>query len=247
MKHKIWLYWDNYPGRQKPPYLELCLATINKYCGDSFDIHLLSSDDVGEWLPDLRSDWHDMKQLNQRANYLRYKLLYTFGGIWLDSDIILLRSLLPLMQQAMDADEYDLIATGSPEYGYGEPENGFIVSRQGGTVITEALDIADQRLTASNTKQFQWGYLGVQVLREAVKKHPYHHLHASDIMPISWQNAGQFVSRVPMKYVVPDHSYAVMLFNEMFRRQSGALLTMPADDVMSSKMLIGQIFRKALS
>lgn len=246
INNTIWLFWDNYPGKQMPEYIKLCWKTIYKHCGNDFNIVIVNSDNIKDYLPNLRKDWFMMTQLNQKANYARYKLLHQYGGIWLDSDVIMLKSLKPLMDQVLNS-ELDLIATASPEYGYGEPENGLIVSEARGKVVTRALEITDNLMDKSKTKQFTWGFLGVQALRTAVKDLSYIHLPSSQLMPVSWKAAWRFWSGESIESLCDDSTYGFMLFNEMFRRANSKILTMNQEELMTTKILIGQIFRKSLN
>jgi hypothetical protein len=189
-----------------------------------------------------------MTQLNQKANYARYKLLHDYGGIWLDSDIVVFKTLLPLMNEVLDSNkQFDFIATASPEYKAGEPENGFLVSKAGSHVAKETLRIADERMEKSTSKKFDWGYLGVRALREAVKFFPYKHLPSKQIMPISWQQPWRFMSTESIKSLCDENTYTFMLFNEMFRRRKSKILQMSRKDLLATPKLIGQIFRKAMS
>lgn len=244
-KPNIWIYWDNYPGRQTPAYIKLCWESIVKHCKDDFVVNIINSDNVKQHLPDIREDFFKMSQINNKSNYLRYKLLCEHGGIWLDSDLVVLQSLMPLMSYL---EEHELIATGSPEYGYGEPESGFIISKKGGKIITKAVAIINGKMDNNPVGHvFPWGSMGPSVIRAAVKGENYYHLKSNVLMPIGWQHAFKFDKIDRMENYLTKNTFAFMLYNEMFRRSNSPIMSMSREQLLDSKWLIGQIFRKALS
>ncbi len=245
MKPKIWLYWDNYPGKSTPTYIQLCWRSIERHCGHDFDIVILNSDNIRQYLPNIRDDFFQLSQINNKSNYLRYKLLSEYGGVWLDSDMIILQNLLPLMNYL--GEDIDLVATASPEYGYGEPECGFIISAKNGKVITKALSLIDKKIDeAPVANVFPWGTMGPAILRQAVKTEKYCHLPCKLLMPIGWQHAHKFERiDVIQKYLTTD-TFAFMLYNEMFRRGNSEIMTMSEHELLNGKLLINQIFKRAL-
>ena len=104
----IWLFWQNKPGKKMPQYLQLCLDTIYKKCGKDFEIHLLNEKTVYNYLPDLRNDLEEL-QIAQKTDYIRIKLLYEYGGIWLDVYTIVMSNLLPIIKKF---ETYDFVGFG---------------------------------------------------------------------------------------------------------------------------------------
>jgi len=108
----IWLYWENVPGKTKSNLIDLCHDTIYRHCKNSFHIHLLDENTVYDYLPKLRRDLNEILSIPHKSDYIRYCLLYKYGGIWLDSDTIILKDLKPLLNKIIS---YGFIASG-PNY-----------------------------------------------------------------------------------------------------------------------------------
>ena len=90
----IWLYWQNKTTDTiKPPYLDLCLETVKKYCNTSFEIFILCDKDIPAVLPSINPNYTNIEPLAMRADYIRFCLIHKYGGIWLDCDIIVLKNL----------------------------------------------------------------------------------------------------------------------------------------------------------
>ncbi len=250
MKSKIWMYWDNKPGMTKPPaYIQLCLETIKKHCEEDFDIHMITTENVKQFLPNISPSFFDISQVNNKSNFLRYTLLKEHGGIWLDSDLILFRSLKPtldLLGGSIDKD-VDLVATASPTLRYGEPECGFLLSTKGGTVITKAVSIIEYALSLQKPGHiFTWGSLGPKTIRTAVKNKRYHHLDHHLLMSIASWEAFRFGGKESIDRYCNKESYGVMLFHEMFRQSNSPFLRMSRQELLDSPTLLGQMFRKAM-
>jgi len=245
--NQIWMYWQNYKNQKTPDYVRLCHESIIKHCEKSFKIHILNDDNVKEYLPNIREDFFQISQINNKSNYLRYKLLYEFGGVWLDSDLILLKNLRFLTEELFKNKSVDLMATASPEYKYEQPESGFIISKKYGTTIGVALDIIENKLNNNHAGHiFPWGSMGPSVIREAVKEQKYLHLNSKVLMPIGWQDAKRFLGYEPIIQTYDENICGYMLYNEMFRRMKHPIFNMTREQILNDEMLISQIFRKAL-
>ena len=255
IKPNIFLYWDNKPGHNEPPaYIQLCWESIRKHCGVDFEIHLVTTANVKQFLPNISPMFFQIAQINNKSNFLRYTLLKECGGIWLDSDLILFQSLKPMLDllkngvdSGLDSD-IDLIATASPTLRYGEPECGFLLSKKDGAIITKAVSIIEYALNIQKPGHiFAWGSLGPRTIREAVKRKKYYHLDHHLIMPIASWEAFRFEGKESIDKYCNKESYGVMLFHEMFRQSNSSILRMSRQQLLDSPTLLGNIFRKAMN
>ncbi|EZQ11585.1 glycosyltransferase family 32 protein [Acinetobacter sp. Ver3] len=80
----IWLYWEGVT----PPLVEKCIAQIQKLHLD-YEVNILGPDNIGEYCSfDLNNDVVKKATAQQRADLIRFNLIYQYGGIWLDASII---------------------------------------------------------------------------------------------------------------------------------------------------------------
>lgn len=84
----IWIYWQS---EQLNELVDLCIYSIKKYCGNDYDIKVLNSQSVQDYL-ELPIFHQDLKPA-QIADYIRLSLLKEYGGIWLDASIFLTENL----------------------------------------------------------------------------------------------------------------------------------------------------------
>ena len=92
-KTPIWLYWENKKGTQLPRLIEKCWKSIFNYCSEDFEIIILDENTIRLFIKEFNPIVWKFEQIAHRADYFRFLLLETYGGIWLDSDTLVLRDL----------------------------------------------------------------------------------------------------------------------------------------------------------
>lgn len=149
VRRNIWMYWETKKGYRKPAYLNLCYQTIVRHCSNCY-VHLLNEKTVLNYLPELNVNLLKHCSIPQKADYIRLSLLQKYGGIWLDADIIVFKSLSELF---LLLENYDFIGFGChfkncniSNYGYPKPANWVIGSRKNGVLMTKCLERANQIL-----------------------------------------------------------------------------------------------------
>lgn len=158
-KPNIWLYWENKKGKTKPEYLNLCYDTIVKHCSNSFNIHLLDENSIHKFLPDIRKDLNEKLNIPQKTDYYRYRLLYYYGGIWIDSDTIVMKDLKEIIEKL---DKYDFVGFGChfkncKNGGYPKPANWVMASRKNGILMKELIKETDKLLEKRKIKYHEMG------------------------------------------------------------------------------------------
>lgn len=82
----VFSYWEG----PRPEYIQTCLDSIKKVCGDDFV--LVEPETVEVWLgKTLHRNWKLLGQPALRADAIRAALLAAHGGWWLDADTILFK------------------------------------------------------------------------------------------------------------------------------------------------------------
>lgn len=84
---KIWIYWEG----SFPDFVEKCVENI-RVKNPSYEVYLLNTENVSLYSQIDFSQLMDATP-QQKADLLRFDLLYHHGGIWLDASIIVYESL----------------------------------------------------------------------------------------------------------------------------------------------------------
>lgn len=174
-RNNIWMYWESKNGGIKAPYLNLCYQTIIKNCSKTCNVKLLNEKTVYDYLPNLRTDLDDKCTLPQKADYIRMSLLKEHGGIWIDADVIVFRSLDKLFSFL---DDYDFIGFGChfmdcdrSMYGYPKPANWVIGSKKNGKLMTNCIQQSDNILNYDpSLLQRKYHSLGRELLWKEINK-----------------------------------------------------------------------------
>jgi len=147
-KPYMWLYWDNKTDKNNPAIIDLCYDTVVKHCSNSFEIVRLNKDNIESYIPELEHYKIYMKDLiiAHKVDIYRIMLLYKYGGIYLDSDIIVLKDPVEIIDKLK---KYDFVGFGCTGYecknGYGNPSNWLLASRPNtnlmGNILNKQLEI----------------------------------------------------------------------------------------------------------
>tara|TARA_Y100000389_G_scaffold197738_2_gene232890 strand:- start:5849 stop:6703 length:855 start_codon:yes stop_codon:yes gene_type:complete len=154
-KPNIWMYWENIPGKNKPKYIDLCMDSLKKHCKKDFKIHMLNEKNLYTYFPKMRKDLDNMS-IPQKTDYIRLYALSKKGGIWVDSDIIIFKS---LRNYYNDLTRYEFVGFGCHDWncnfktnGRGKPANWLMISRKNGVLMNRCLESADKFLDSLNSK-----------------------------------------------------------------------------------------------
>ena len=248
--NNIWLYWETPIGRTEPEYIKLCREIIIKKC-KNFKVNLVTPDNLKDFLPDLRFDINKIYREERcglennipiKTAYLRTKLLKEYGGLWLDSDIILLDSLDFILEGLQ---KHELIAVHKKSGGHSYFSNGFLASIKGGKIISKYLEEQEKRLNKSYA--LNWGEIGARMLTPVARsfsEDSYYLIEEKLVHPIPYQDYKVFFKEgVNMEKFVNNNTYAFMLFNNLFPKD---FKCWTKEEISSSDLLISKIFNKAL-
>lgn len=254
-KPKIFLYWENKQGLTKrPEYLDLCFESVKKNCSNNFDIILLNEKTVYDYLPDLRKDLDKKLSIPQKTDYIRYHLLYKYGGIWLDTDIIVIQDLMPLYKRL---EKYDYVGAGCHENdcskgGHPRPTNWLMMSRQGTDFIKKCIEGCDKLLDANESLEDQYFLIGRELMWDKInvlmeKGWDYFHIDSKcqerDSTYVKLRNH-RFISKEPLDEKCFGKTYFVPVYNtapgfpDWFKN-------MTKKEIMDSDLLIAKIFKMA--
>lgn len=83
----IWLYWEG----DVPLFVEKCIENI-KLINANYEVHFLTPTTVDQFIQ-IDFDSLNIHLPQHKADLIRFKLLYVYGGIWLDASIIVYENL----------------------------------------------------------------------------------------------------------------------------------------------------------
>jgi phosphorylcholine metabolism protein LicD len=181
----LWQYWDNLDGKQTPPYISLCLKTVDKHCSKSFNIIRLNKDNIFKYVPELEKYKEKLDKLiiAHKVDIYRILLLYKFGGLYMDADVICLRDCIEIIDKLEKFDFVGFGCTGQVcKMGYGKPSNWILAARPNSILMERVLEQLINKL--KNKKEFDYHDLGKlviwQELENLINKEKYEYYHYSN-------------------------------------------------------------------
>ncbi len=244
-KKVIWMYWEDKKGTKKPPYLDLCLETIKCHKG-SFEIKLLNEKTIHDYI-DLPPIVNRLAQLAHKADYIRFMLLYKYGGIWLDSDIIMMRNIDDAVITQLE--EYDYVGYGIE---YGKPSINFMAAQKNCKLLGDHLEKVNVVLKKRALKYFYrrkikigWTAIGYDIMWPMASQYKYFNHDFNMFAPTLWSDHEEFKKEdVEVDKYLSHNPFATMLFNKMML---DSYKTMDANTILNGNSLLSKLFQKALN
>ena len=216
--NKIFLYWETPEGKTKPAYIDLCYESLLKHCGDTFEIYKMSD----------YTCQYKFNFINHKADWLRANLIYDNGGFWIDSDMLVMKDLSPLIEIV---DKHGF--AGIPGFFGAKPKNKIL-----GEWIQDMKEILDRKdLTFSEL---------IQPLLKNPKFKEFEHFTKEMICPLyhTGEEFWNFFEDKNLEDYVTDNTYIVTLYNSALDEN---FKSMSASEILNTpNQLITKMFKKAL-
>jgi len=229
----LWMYWEDKPGTVRPAYIDLCIESVFRVCGEDFDVKLLDRNTLEDYI-DLHGNFDRITRIAHKADYLRYKLLRDYGGIWLDCDMAMINSLDSVKDIVR---EHKLAARGTRKV----VSINFLAAVPGHIVFKECVREVEALL--DDRQDFKWRTIGSDLFTgKAVRNGCY--LYDNRLFaPISFRDCRRFSETGDIDLT---DVYCVALSNMALQRSGDKLCGMSREEILKSDSLIGKIFRKGL-
>lgn len=144
----MWTYWD---GPRENPVVDLCLDTLQTRAGATVATPEMVREMGGGDLLDRFSILGKAFQ----SDLIRLWLLHTFGGVWMDADMVAVNSLDPDFLEACES--MDLVGCWNPHQSSGWAAGGMLAcpfgGRQGSPVFAQMMERCERYLEAMKARQ----------------------------------------------------------------------------------------------
>jgi hypothetical protein len=259
-KPYLWIYWDNIDNNPTPAYIELCYETVVKNCSKSFEIKRLNKDNIKDYIPELKDYEKYLEKLKiaHKVDFYRILLLYKYGGMYMDSDIIVLKDPIEIIDRLYDNEFVGFGCTGNIcKYGYGKPSNWILASRPNSIIMKNILDNLIKRLEYMYEKNYydniHYHELGKAIiwmeLDKLIKnnKYKYHHypnsIDGTRDKNGKWIFNDNFFSNEDLEYDDPEKMLFVVLYNSEISKN---IMNMTKDDLLKLDCNFTKFIKTAL-
>lgn len=203
----VWLYWEG----TLPDWINECQKTVFAHASN---VKLLTPEIFNE-LRDIDLDINiDDLHVAHRADYIRAFLLTKFGGLWIDSDCLVLKSLQPIISLL---NTYDFLGYRERS---GEVTNNFMGAARNSILAAKYYQRVGDILRSG--EKIEWLTLGSKALTTTLTENnvPWCELNVEEIQPVCWSNPGAFFQKrneVGHQLALNPLSYCYMLSANMIR------------------------------
>ncbi len=256
----IWVYWENINRNNYPTHIKLCLDTIRKHLG-KYNLVILNEKTIKNYLPELRNDFENLK-IAQKVDYYRIALLYKYGGIWIDADIIMVKDLEPVFKKLDEG--YDYVGFGCTggqcSNGYFRPSNWVMASRPNSILMKTVLDKLNNKLDSREKNQKQnddtyhdYGKLVIWDALEDLKPLGYDYYHFTSEYDGTrdtnkyWVHTPEFFSNQPIKFLDESKIMFFVLYNSEITGENSWVKDCEESKLLNSDLNISKIYIKALN
>lgn len=126
--NNIWVLWLQGENNM-PPIVKRCYDSIKKY-SDNYNVILLDLNNMSEYikLPEFIVKKYENKQITNAmfSDLIRIELLATYGGIWIDSTVLLTNKISDVIKES----DVFMFQTSKLEYSIIKSSNWFIYSKE---------------------------------------------------------------------------------------------------------------------
>jgi hypothetical protein len=175
----VWLYWEG----PRPDWIEACQRTI---CAHAPDVRLVTPAEFDRLRDSDRDINLDQLCIAHRADFIRAFLLARHGGLWVDSDCIVLRPLAPVLELVA---RYAFV-------GYKERQGHVTNNFMGAPPDSRVAAHYYRRVCAilRSGRALDWLTLGAHALTETLAEvgEPWHRLAVELVQPVCWSRPEVF-------------------------------------------------------
>lgn len=241
MQRIVWQYWET--RATKPGFIDGLRDLATKNSG--LEIVLVTPENLRSYLPDLPESILQVDELAHKADMIRAMLVMEHGGMWLDSDAIVLRDLNWLFD-LLENHEF----VGFNDGGKLTEERPWVrvncfLSRAGGTILSEW--VRRQHAKFPRTV-YEWEEIGSALLNplcvenaDRVKILPF-----ETICPIGWDEVEKFKARDADVNSILSECFIVMLSNHALAKKEPALQNMTVEEIAAGDYLLSAIMAHAM-
>jgi len=242
MSNNLYLYWVG--NEYKLIKILRNLIYLHSTNGNGYNVHLINKENIANYIKVLPDYFHDLCPAHQ-ADYVRVNVICEYGGIWLDSDTLVMNSLDSLFNITKIKDGF-FIKEGNTILW-----NGIFGSKPNTPLMVEWKTKMIEIL--NNKKQsISWAEIGNELLESIYITNPlYYNNYAifnglDNMYPVNWYECVQEYLHKPYenyKNIERKFQPLVVLVNSVYKE----LERLTENEILNGTMPINYFINKSLS
>jgi len=229
------------------------------HCGERHAVHVLNKDNLGYYLKEIPEDLYRVerdvyrpsagglvRRLNRRKRaasriairlaYVRLRLLYEYGGLWLDSDCITMSDYAPV-EEALQ--EHEIVGVSKRSHGENHITNNFIAASPKSPKLKR---IIEEQNDLIGKRYLKWGEIGGTLLaKRLLGQEDVFLFDEKKVLPLPWEEANKFFLDEPLDVVERYRPMCCMLYNNIFPEH---FKKKAPDEIYGDRTLVSRLFQK---
>lgn len=237
----IWQYWET-SDDEKPLFVDGLHEIAKNNSGAK--VILVTPQNIHDYIPDIPDEIFQIKELAHKADMIRALLIYHHGGMWLDSDAIVLSDLCWLFEM-LQTFEFVGFSGNLEEVPLNVSINCFL-SRPKSKIMKGWIDAQHAKFPKV---KYQWTEVGSECLNPILFQNKQHvKILSFDLIgPIRWNKVSKFNSKWVNSKKILENVQIVMLSNKSLKSRNPKLRKMSLSELSKGENLIADIILKALN
>jgi mannosyltransferase OCH1-like enzyme len=253
-KPLLWFYWEDM-NTKRPGYIDICIDSIYKKCSNSFNIIKLDKNNINDYLPEIIHNKMNFKDLKiaQKVDFYRILLMYKYGGIYIDVDILVLKDLKQIHDKLKLYDYVGFGCTGNKcKDGTGRPSNWILCSRPNTTLMLNILHRYYDKINKNEKITYHdlgkiliWEELDNLIKNNGYKYYHYPNLYdgTRDING-NWVSMSRLFSNENILYDRPNELLFIVLYNSDATEE---IKKLTKEELLNSNYFITKYFNKSIN
>jgi hypothetical protein len=239
----IWQYWET--RGDKPRFVDGLHTLVRRNSG--VNVVLVTPETLANYLPDIEPNVLRIANPTHKSDMIRTRLVLKYGGMWLDSDAVVLRDLNWLFDRLADHEFIGFNDGGMLQAARPFVRVNCFLSRPGGRIVREWVHEQQKKLPQLT---FEWSEIGAAMLnpiclanRNLIDVQPF-----KNICPIPWNSVEAFGTKndAMVERILRD-CLMVMLSNATLRTKYPAVQGLTVEEIAMNDDVLGGVMRAALA
>lgn len=239
-ERNVFIYWVGKTYALIELFRKIMIFHSNK--GMNYRLHILNENNLNEYVPELPSGFHQLHPAYQ-ADYVRVAVVERFGGLWLDSDTLVMSNL-SLLFKVLESHQGFFIRENNQHLC-----NGVFGSRAGTPLMAQWRNEIYQRIE-QNPNPILWSELGNIWLQKTFEKttllNDYQIYEGLDTMyPVNWhQCVDEFLKAPYSNYnnLVRPFQPLLILVHTVYKKLQNHSIT----DILASDYPLNYFIKQSL-
>lgn len=214
-ENNVFLYWTG----EKYKLIEILrnMIYLHSTNGHGYKVHFINDKNINKYLDILPEYFYELLPAHQ-ADFLRVELIYKYGGIWLDSDILVIDNLDYFFDIINKTNGFFILENGNTVC------NGFWGSKSGTDLVFKWRKNMINILNLKKSK-IKWREIGSDILKELQNDKSFDNYKIinglDNVYPVNWDKCvDEFINKPYENYkkLVRDFQPIIILVNSVYKK-----------------------------